>query len=58
MTHTADATPAAEAMFAADKASGCYDVSVPRGDGVIAEFRGRSRTIGSTSASMTSKESR
>ncbi|WP_435281750.1 hydroxyphenylacetyl-CoA thioesterase PaaI [Streptomyces koelreuteriae] len=50
--------------------SGLYDVSVLRGDEVIAEFRGRSRTIGSTSASTaastaastpartTSKESR
>ncbi|CAM5576127.1 phenylacetic acid degradation protein PaaD [Streptomyces purpurascens] len=40
--------------------SGLYDVSVLRGDEVIAEFRGRSRTIGSTSASAstTSKESR
>ncbi|MFB7928239.1 hydroxyphenylacetyl-CoA thioesterase PaaI [Streptomyces sp. NPDC056039] len=42
--------------------SGLYDVSVLRGDEVIAEFRGRSRTIGSAStsasASTTSKESR
>ncbi|MGI5423572.1 hydroxyphenylacetyl-CoA thioesterase PaaI [Streptomyces sp. CA-179760] len=42
--------------------SGLYDVSVLRGDEVIAEFRGRSRTIGSastgTAASTTSKESR
>jgi phenylacetic acid degradation protein PaaD len=28
--------------------SGLYDVSVRRGDEVIAEFRGRSRSIGST----------
>ncbi|MFF7308990.1 hydroxyphenylacetyl-CoA thioesterase PaaI [Streptomyces sp. NPDC008137] len=42
--------------------SGLYDVSVLRGDEVIAEFRGRSRTIGSArtspSARTTSKESR
>ncbi|QWB28560.1 MULTISPECIES: hydroxyphenylacetyl-CoA thioesterase PaaI [Streptomyces] len=50
--------------------SGLYDVSVLRGEEVIAEFRGRSRTIGSMSASTaastaastpartTSKESR
>lgn len=38
--------------------SGLYDVSVLRGAEVIAEFRGRSRTIGSTSARTTSKESR
>jgi acyl-CoA thioesterase len=31
--------------------SGLYDVSVLRGDEVIAEFRGRSSTIGSTSPS-------
>jgi acyl-CoA thioesterase len=30
--------------------SGLYDVSVLRGDETIAEFRGRSRTIGSTTA--------
>ncbi|MGX1564365.1 hydroxyphenylacetyl-CoA thioesterase PaaI [Streptomyces sp. NPDC055506] len=36
--------------------SGLYDVSVLRGDEVIAEFRGRSRTLGS--AGTTSKESR
>jgi acyl-CoA thioesterase len=37
---------------------GLYDVSVLRGDEVIAEFRGRSRTIASASPSTTSKESR
>lgn len=31
--------------------SGIYDVSVRRGDEIIAEFRGRSRTIGKTPAS-------
>ncbi|MDQ0753402.1 hypothetical protein QF034_007633 [Streptomyces africanus] len=38
--------------------SGLYDVTVPRSEDVSAEFRGRSRSIGSTSASTTSKESR
>ena len=31
--------------------SGIYDVSVRRGDDLIAEFRGRSRTVGRTPAS-------
>ncbi|WP_425275980.1 hydroxyphenylacetyl-CoA thioesterase PaaI [Streptomyces africanus] len=38
--------------------SGLYDVTVLRGEDVIAEFRGRSRSIGGTSARTTPKESR
>ncbi|WP_391647016.1 hypothetical protein [Streptomyces violarus] len=65
MTHTADATPAAEAMFAADKASRGLGVELlEQGEGTavlrmtVAQFRGRGRTIGSASTSATSKESR
>lgn len=66
MTHTADATPAAEAMSAADKASRGLGVELlEQGEGTAAvlrmtvtQFGGRSRTIGSASTSTRSKESR
>ncbi|GAA4310485.1 hypothetical protein GCM10023086_30270 [Streptomyces venetus] len=64
MTHTADATPAYEGDALLARAeerarfgrSGLYDVTVLRGDEVIAEFRGRSRSL--RSAGTTPKESR